>query len=186
MLSAVFDQLSSGFVFMYKQEFFVLFYFIILINTSSLSWARSVGADGLPCLMVAAIVWLWVVLEVLVHVHVVISIGGVTGQVQVSAHGSIACLAHTGFRLDAVHTLDDGDGRLGARWVAGAVRGQVRGRRGRGRHGDGARVNSYAALTAAQGNGWLRPESEGQTEEEKLLKTRKENCFRVYNHLLQQ
>lgn len=122
-------------------------------------WARSVGTDGLPCLVVAAIVWLGLIFKVLVHVHVVVSIGGVTGQIQ-GCHPTTVAASAAGLVLHPVCALNDRDGRFRAGWVAGAVWGQVWGWCGCRCHGYGAWVNSYTAWAVAERNQLLRPEKQ--------------------------
>lgn len=83
-------------------------------------WLLSVGTDGLPCLMVAAIVRLGLILKVLVHVHVVVTVGGVAGQIQGSAPAPVVASAAS-LGLHSVRALDDRDGGFGAGRVTGAV-----------------------------------------------------------------
>lgn len=136
---------------------FFLFHFLQLTP-----WAHSVGTDGLPCLVVAAIVWLGLVLKILVHVHVVVSISGVAGQIQGSDPTAIAASAAARLRLHPIRALNDRDGWLRAGGVAGAVWGQVWGRCGCCCHGYGARVDSYTTCAVAKRNLRLRPMKQGK------------------------
>lgn len=122
-------------------------------------WAHSVGTDGLPCLVVAAIVWLGLIFKVFVHVHVVVSIGGVTGQIQGSDATTVAASAAV-FGLHPVRALNHSNGGFRAGWVAGAVWGQVWGWCGCRCHRYGAWVNSYTTWAVAERNRRLRPEKQ--------------------------
>lgn len=70
----------------------------------------SVGADRLLCVILTAIVWFGLVLEVFVHVHLILAID----RLAVVHHG-------TGLQLHVVSTLNDGNGRLRADRGAGAL-----------------------------------------------------------------
>lgn len=151
-----------GVVFLFS---FFSFFFLHLTP-----WAYSVGTDGLLCLVVTAIVWLGLILKVLIHVHVIVSIIGITGKIQGSNPTTIAASSTARLRLYAIRALDDGDGGIRTGWVAGAVWGQMWGWCSCCCHSYGTWVNSDASWTVAQRHWWLRPENQGK-------KTRK-NCIR--------
>lgn len=133
-----------------------IFFFPLFLQLRQLR-SHSVGADGLPCLMITAIVWLGLVLKVLVHVHVVVSVGGVAWQFQGSDPADTIASA-AGLGLNSVRALNDRVGRFRAGGVAGAIWGQVWGWRGCRCHGYGARVNSNTGWGATKRDRWLRPE----------------------------
>lgn len=135
---------------------------VVLFFLHLTPWAYSVGTDSLMCLVVAAIVWLGLILKVLIHVHVIVSIIGVAGQIQGSDHTAIAASSTARLRLYTVRALNDGDGRIRTGRVAGAVWGQMWGWCSCCCHTYGTRVNSYTSRTVTQRNGWLRPEYEGK------------------------
>ena len=81
-------------------------------------WGRSLSARPLACLSVTAVVWFGLVLKILIHVYVVLTVGGFTG-----CQGA-------GLHLDGEGTLDDRNGRLWAARDTGAVWRYVRWGRG--------------------------------------------------------
>lgn len=102
----------------------------------------SVGADRFLCLVLAAVVRFGLVLEVLVHVHVVLAVDGFGGH-----HAG-----HAGFHLHAEGALDDGHSGLGTGRVAGTVRG----------HADGSGVDDARAAADRELSLGLLTETEGQ------------------------
>lgn len=121
----------------------------------------SVGADGLLRLILTAVVRFGLVLEVLVHVHVVLTVDRFVGH-----HAG-----HAGLHLHAEGALNDGHSGLGAGRVARTVRG----------HADGSGVDDACAAADRELSLGLLTETGGQRENQKqswIYSRKREHLYR--------